>query len=200
MNCARAFKQCILRLGSRLCLWQVWNGSPVGRWQQMRGSLHLPWACRQGKQQSRGCVQAHLWDSPRWGVSTEQFLTHNPSSLSLVPRNRRRMGRDISLVRDPQILPWMCSAGRALSLCWAHSSIFLAAAVTYFSVPYSSRCAAAVSIWASYSDGVVWSLAQLCLHQWNLSSRSVSWGSSKAVWMQPKTPNNFQTWKCTVFC
>lgn len=50
-------------------------------------------------------IQAHLWGNGRRVASTEQFLTpYSASSRSLVPRSRRRVGRDFGLVGGPQVL------------------------------------------------------------------------------------------------
>ena len=88
-------------------------------------------------------IQAHLWGNWRRVASTEQFLTpYSVSSRSLVPRSRRRVGRDFGLVGGPQVLlsaedsyRGLCAApGSPLSPGLTHSSMFLVAAMTYFSV------------------------------------------------------------------
>lgn len=70
------------------------------------------------------------------------------------------MGRDFGL---PKVLPsaedsyrgLRAPPGSPLSSGLTHTSMFLVAAMTWVFVPYSSRCAAAVTIFTVYGDGVV---------------------------------------------
>lgn len=63
------------------------------------------------------------------------------------------MERDFALVGGPHILPSAEDSYRGLRVApesplspdLTHSSMFLVAAITCFSVPYSSECAAAVA-------------------------------------------------------
>lgn len=73
------------------------------------------------------------------------------------------MGRDFGLVGGPQVLlsaegsygGLRAAPGSPLSPGVTHSSMFFVAAMTCFSVPYSSGCAEAVTILTVYGDGVV---------------------------------------------
>ena len=73
------------------------------------------------------------------------------------------MRRDFGFVVGPQVLlsaegsyRGLCAApGSPLSPGLTHSSMFLVAAMTDFAVPYSLKCAAAVTVLTVDDDGVV---------------------------------------------
>lgn len=97
-------------------------------------------------------------------MSTEQYwIPSSASSLSLMPRSKRRVGRTFVFLGDPWVLPFAkdshgglhAAPESPLSLGLTHSHMFLVNAMTDVSVPYSFKCAAAVTILAVYGDGVI---------------------------------------------